>query len=98
MKNGHFSPPIKLLAAFSSAVLILSLFCTTAFTQDATNSVERKRPNDSHTRIKLVPVDPDTQLIVDPDFEAGSPWPAWNTQNSVDFGTPLCDHALFGNG
>jgi len=98
MKNGHFSPPIKLLAAFSSAVLILSLFCTTAFAQDATNSVERKRPNDSHTRIKLVPVDPDTQLILDPDFEAGTPWPAWTTQTSVNFGTPLCNTALCGTG
>ncbi len=29
--------------------------------------------------------------VVDGTFEAGSPWPAWTTQTSTNFGTPLCN-------
>jgi uncharacterized repeat protein (TIGR01451 family) len=39
--------------------------------------------------------------IVDGTFEAGPNWPAWTTQTSTQFGTPLCNvntPACFGNG
>lgn len=93
MKTSH-SLPIKLLTAFSSTVLMLSLFCSTAFAQ---GPVERKRPTETHTRINLVPMTPDAQLILDPDFEQGTPWPSWTTQTSTNFGTPCCDGGC-GNG
>ncbi len=32
-----------------------------------------------------------TPGVVDGTFEAGNPWPAWTTQASTNFGTPLCD-------
>jgi hypothetical protein len=31
--------------------------------------------------------------MVDPTFEAGTPWPGWTVQTSTVFGTPLCDMA-----
>jgi len=37
-------------------------------------------------------------VIVDGTFEAGTPWPAWTTQTSTNFGTPLCNVALCGTG
>ena len=39
-----------------------------------------------------------TNVIVDGTFEAGTPWPAWTTQTSTNFGTPLCDVASCGTG
>ena len=44
------------------------------------------------------PFAPTAQLIVDPTFEAGSPWPGWTTQTSTGFGTPLCNTAGCGTG
>src|SRR5262245_43711951 len=35
--------------------------------------------------------------IVDGTFEAGDPWPAW-VQTSTNFGSPICDFDLCGNG
>ena len=35
--------------------------------------------------------------VVDGTFEAGTPWPAWTTQASTNFGSPLCD-TLCGDG
>ena len=32
-----------------------------------------------------------TNLLQDPTFEAGNPWPGWTTQTSTVNGTPLCD-------
>ena len=105
MKNAPLSPAIKLLATVSSTALLLFVFCTTALTQDLTNSVERKRPTGAgtHTRIQLVPIQlvpfaPDAQLILDSGFEAGDPWPSWTTQSSTNFDTPLCDVGLCGTG
>ena len=37
-------------------------------------------------------------MIVDGTFEAGTPWTAWTTQTSTNFGTPLCNTALCGTG
>jgi hypothetical protein len=36
--------------------------------------------------------------IVDPTFEAGTPWPGWTVQTSTVFGTPLCDLLSCGTG
>lgn len=36
--------------------------------------------------------------VADGNFEAGSPWPAWTTQTSTNFTTPLCDTTNCGNG
>ncbi len=103
MKNAPLSPAIKLLATVSSTALLLFVFCTTALTQDLANSVGRKQPIGTHTRIQLVPIQlgpltPEAQLILDPGFEAGDPWPSWTTQSSTNFDTPLCDVGLCGTG
>lgn len=36
--------------------------------------------------------------ILDSTFEAGTPWPAWTTQTSTNFFTPLCNTAGCGTG
>jgi hypothetical protein len=36
--------------------------------------------------------------VVDGTFEAGEPWPAWTTQTSTNFGTPICEIHACGTG
>ncbi|MEY2488115.1 MAG: hypothetical protein QOC70_57 [Verrucomicrobiota bacterium] len=37
-------------------------------------------------------------VIADPTFEAGTPWPGWTVQTSTHFGTPLCSTTTCGTG
>jgi hypothetical protein len=41
---------------------------------------------------------PLTGLVPDGNFEHGDPWPAWTTQTSTFFGTPLCNVPSCGTG
>lgn len=36
--------------------------------------------------------------LADGTFEAGEPWPAWTTQTSTNFGTPICEVLNCGTG
>ena len=94
MNTFDLRPTARLQATPVVGLLFLS-FCATAFTQNATDFASRERPFVTGTPINL---SPRTQLILDPTFEAGDPWPDWTTQTGTEFGTPLCDLATCGDG
>ena len=94
MNTFDLRPTARLLATPVVGLLFLS-FCATAFTQNVADPAARKRPSVTRTPINL---SPRTQLILDPTFEAGDPWPDWTTQTGTEFGTPLCDLATCGDG
>ena len=90
--------------AITAAVALLLLsFCTTAVAQNVANPADpsaRKRPGMASSSVTRTPITlvPQAQLILDPTFEAGTPWPDWTTQTSTNFKTPICNLDLCGTG
>ena len=99
MKTANLRPTAS---AAAIALLFLS-FCVSAFAQGGPTLADRAARNQARvfspfvTRHPITLV-PQAQLIFDPTFEAGDPWPAWTTQSSTNFDTPCCNTLLCGTG